>query len=57
VKKTINQHFSVKHLRFILNEMSWKDFLEMDRYIGQDGGEKHELLEIISELITLASPS
>jgi len=56
VKKTINEHFNVEHLKPILDEMSAKDFLEMDKYAGDDGRERHELLEIIIDLMTLTTP-
>jgi hypothetical protein len=44
-------------LKSILEAMSPQDILEMDKYTGADGKEKHGLVEIITELVALCSDS
>jgi hypothetical protein len=56
VKGAIGANYSIdKHLKPILEAMSCQDILEMDKYTNGGGEEKHELLEIIAELLHLCS--
>ena len=54
VKGKIASKYDIEsHLRPIISQITEQEVLEMDRYLDQNGNERHELVELVRELLTL----
>jgi predicted ATP-dependent endonuclease of OLD family len=54
VKHLISSDYRPEHhVKNIVSQMTHNEILEMDKYVDEDGNEKHELVEMIKELLSL----